>query len=76
MAQYRLLTDHYVGGSYLQAGSVVSDEPNVELPSNWIPTPACDPIDEDAINKFFAAGPQDCAEAAAPLSEVSCFGRN
>jgi len=57
LATYRLLADHYVGQQLLEAGSVVSDGPGGVLPPSWIPTLACDPLDVDATNKFFAAGP-------------------
>ena len=55
MAQYRLLTDHYIG-RYLEAGSTVRT--GGELPSNWIPTPDVDPLDAAAIQAFWQAGPR------------------
>ena len=61
MAPYRLLTDHYIGGVYLQAGTTVTE--GVEVPSGWLPSIATDPIDNDAINKFFAEGPRGQSDA-------------
>jgi hypothetical protein len=60
VARYRLLADHVVAGAsgtYLTAGSIVSDSAGAQLPSNFIPTPYCDPLDTDAVNKFYLAGP-------------------
>jgi hypothetical protein len=58
MASYRLLQDHYVadaGGTLLSAGQVVTT--GKELPSNWVPTNNCEPMDADATNVFWNAGP-------------------
>jgi hypothetical protein len=58
MAQYKLLTDHFIGGSVLEAGSVVTDTgPSAQLPANWVPTTAVDALDNDGISKFWTAGP-------------------
>jgi hypothetical protein len=57
MAQYRLLVDHFVDGHLLEAGSIVRDGPGGLLPSGWIPTIGCDPIDADGMQKLFDAGP-------------------
>jgi hypothetical protein len=78
MAQYRLLADHFVGGQYLEAGSVVSDVgAGAVLPPGWIPTLACDPIDNDGTQKFFNAGPTPAMFSAehGALSTVLCAGR-
>src|SRR5262245_30995536 len=55
MASYRLISDHYVNGGLLWAGSIVSE--GVEIPVGWRPTLACDPQDSDGLQKFFDAGP-------------------
>jgi hypothetical protein len=58
MAAYRLLEDHYIGGRLLPAGSVVSDVgAGAQLPSGWVPTPNCEPLDASALTAFYAAGP-------------------
>jgi hypothetical protein len=56
MASYRLLAPHYVRTQYLGAGEVVSDGPGGVLPSGWVPTIGVDPLDEDAIQRFWNAG--------------------
>src|SRR6266487_2462774 len=55
MATYRLLADHYVHPYYLSAGLIVSDSPGGQLPPNWLPTTGVDPLDADAIQKFWNA---------------------
>src|SRR5262249_44191810 len=49
---------------YLEAGAVVSDGPDGVLPSGWIPTLACDPLDVDGTNKRWAAGPTEAMGSA------------
>jgi len=59
MAAYRLLSDHYIGDRLLPAGStqVTRDaDPNGNLPAGWTPTPSVDPIDQDAVDAFYALG--------------------
>jgi hypothetical protein len=64
MAVYRLLVDHYVGTTYCEAGSVVSDSgPGALLPAGWTPTTACDPIDVQAVQNFWNAGPRGQSDA-------------
>jgi hypothetical protein len=58
MARYRLMSAIVVniaGGSELPAGSVVTE--GVQLPGGFLPNGACEPLDADATNKFWAAGP-------------------
>jgi len=57
MAQYRLLTDHYIAGRYLEAGTVITTG-IAGVPANWAPTPEVDPLDTDAIQAFWNAGPR------------------
>jgi|SRR6516165_11640940 hypothetical protein len=57
MAQYRLLGDVYAGGAHLLAGQIV------DMPTDWIPPGCVDPIDQDAIQAFWNAGPQIAAPA-------------
>jgi hypothetical protein len=65
MAQYHLLDDIYVNNQLIEKGQIVSDTgPGALLPANYVPTAAFDPIDADAIAKFWAAGP--IIEYAAP----------
>jgi hypothetical protein len=42
-------------GSRLPAGAVVNE--GAEVPVGFIPGPSCEPLDADAANKFWAAGP-------------------
>jgi hypothetical protein len=51
MAKYRLLADHYVGGRYLEADSIVTT--GIELPLNWVPSLSVDPLDSDAVSAVF-----------------------
>ena len=51
MALYRMLQSHSIGGVYFDAGSVAS------LPAEWVPTPNVEPLDGEAVNSFYAAGP-------------------
>lgn len=72
MAKYRLLADHVVniaGGSLLQAGSIVTE--GVEVPVGFIPTPYCDPLDQDGANKLFAAGVKLPGLIRSPWSYIS-----
>ena len=51
MALYKMLQPHSIGGVYYEAGSVAS------LPADWVPTPNVEPLDTEAVNSFYAAGP-------------------
>src|SRR5262245_61994633 len=57
MAIYRMLSDHWIGNQILEAGTLQNDNPGGLLPSGWVPTVGVDPQDQDAINKFWLAGP-------------------
>jgi hypothetical protein len=52
MARYRFLQDCYVGGAYYAAGDIA------QLPDSVIPPPGVDPLDAEAVQAFFNAGPQ------------------
>jgi hypothetical protein len=52
MPRWRILNDIYVGGIYYTAGELV------DLPREWVPTGAVEPLDNDALDAFYAAGPQ------------------
>ena len=61
MSSYRLLTDHYVNGRTLEAGSVqVTQDASASgaLPADWLPTPDVEPLDSAAVSAFYAAGPR------------------
>ena len=50
MARYRLAAPHFITNRlgtamYLEAGTVID---SAEMPSNWIPTPAMQPLDSEA----------------------------
>ena len=61
MAQYRFLTDHYIGNAIFPAGTTAStaDVPGGTLPVNWVPSGAVDPLDDFAIQAFWSVGPQN-----------------
>jgi hypothetical protein len=60
MAQYRFLVDHYIGTTYILAGTTAStaDVIGGTLPANFRPSGAVDPLDTPAVNAFYAQGPQ------------------
>jgi hypothetical protein len=52
MARFRILNDMYVEGIHRSAGEIV------DLPQDWIPNAAVEPLDSDALASFYRAGPQ------------------
>jgi hypothetical protein len=58
MARYRFLQDCVDrNGIYYQAGTIASTaDVGGTLPTNFIPPPAVEPLDQAAANAFFAAG--------------------
>jgi hypothetical protein len=59
MATYRTLSDIYIGGGVILAGSTLSTQDvGGSLPTNWVPPGAVDPLDTPAVNAFYAAGVQ------------------
>ena len=60
MATYRALQDIWLGGNwpYVQAGAMLTDGPGGNIPKNWVPPAAVDPISADAIQNFFNVGVQ------------------
>jgi hypothetical protein len=62
MARYRALQDMWLGISfpYVTAGDILQDGPGGNIPSNWVPNGAVDPIDGPALTAFWNAGPQFC----------------
>jgi hypothetical protein len=66
MASYRLLVDHYIGDRYLEADSVVTE--GRDIPVGWVPSLSVDPLDSDAVQKFWnqLPGPLLCEEFAWP----------
>src|SRR6516225_4682921 len=68
MSTYRLLTDHEFG----LAGTVVSTgDVGGILPVGWIPDGGVDPLDPNAVEDFWNAGPQ-----ALPLILPRWVGRS
>jgi hypothetical protein len=66
MPQYRALVDLFVmpGSIYVQAGSIISNAPGDVLPANWTPPAgSVDPIDTQAIQNFWTAGPAGMSSA-------------
>ena len=54
---YKLLLPHYIGGAYLDEGTIVIE--GSQIPVGWIPTLAVDPLNISAAVAFFKAGPRD-----------------
>jgi hypothetical protein len=55
MSTYRLLADHEFG----LAGTIVSTgDVGGIVPIGWVPDGQVDPLDPDAVEAFFAVGPQ------------------
>ena len=61
-AQYRLLCPHYINGVVMVADDIVTE--GVDVPNGWVPTLACDPLNTNAVNAFYAAGPRNAAHEA------------
>jgi hypothetical protein len=58
MSTYRMLQAHSIAGVYFEAGAIASTaDVGGQLPSGWVPSPNCEPLDEGAVNAFYAAGP-------------------
>ena len=64
MARYRFLQDGFVGQFCHQAGSVA------ELPADWVPGPFVEPLDAEAVQAFFEAGPQPCGLIRQQWSDI------
>jgi hypothetical protein len=59
MSTYRTLSDIYLGGAAILAGTILSTQDvGGGLPVNWVPPAAVDPLDTAAVTAFYAAGPQ------------------
>jgi hypothetical protein len=50
--KFRMLSDHYINDRIFSAGEVV------EMPADWVPSNAVEPLDADATEAFWRAGPQ------------------
>jgi hypothetical protein len=71
-AQYRLLCPHYLNGIMLVADDIVTE--GTDVPNGWIPTLAVDPLNSDAVNAYYAAGPRDAAHEANPTFGGAIWG--
>jgi hypothetical protein len=60
-ASYLLLVPHYLASGYAPAGTVVTE--GREIPIGWVPTAAVDPLNAEAIQAYFNAGPQSVSSA-------------
>jgi hypothetical protein len=69
MAMYRLLADHYFPSGYISAGTIVT-EGDGNIPIGWVPTLAVDPLNSQAIQAFWQAGPR-AANSAQPNVEIA-----
>ncbi len=61
MATYRALQDIDLGKNWpqVQAGTILTDQPPVpNIPANWSPPAAVDPLDGLAVTAFWNAGVQ------------------
>ncbi len=68
--KYLLLYPHQINDTVIPAGTIISE--GVEVPFNWVPTLAVDPLDERAARLFYAAGPRDVASASS--NDLNEFG--
>jgi hypothetical protein len=71
-ASYRLLCPHYINGIMLVADDIVTE--GVDVPNGWVPTLACDPLNSDAVNAYYAAGPRSLAYEANPTFGGAIWG--
>jgi hypothetical protein len=57
MAVFRLLRPHFIGAVVYDAGTIVSDERNGELPPNWLPPypDEVEAMDGDALYRVIEA---------------------
>jgi hypothetical protein len=58
-AKYLLLVPHYLPTGYALAGETVTE--GIEIPFGWMPTAAVDPLNSQAIQAFWNAGPSPVA---------------
>lgn len=54
--KYFLLRPHFVNDVYIDQWTTVTD--GVEVPANWVPTMEVDPLNQAAVDAFYAAGPR------------------
>ena len=54
MARYRLLGPHFINTGYVEANTIITE--GIDVPSGWVPSNMCEPLDQDGANKFFQAG--------------------
>jgi hypothetical protein len=50
--KFRFLAPHYIGSTYFEANDVA------DLPADWKPSGECEPLDQEAVDAFYAMGPQ------------------
>lgn len=72
-AQYRLLADHYfeATGSF-PAGTVVTE--GNQIPVGWIPSIASEPLNAQAIQNYWNAGPRGKMDAEPSRSIFDSIG--
>jgi hypothetical protein len=58
-ASYRLLGPHYLYGFMLDSDTIVTE--GREIPFGWVPTLECEPLNTQAINAYYNAGPRTIA---------------
>ena len=61
MARYRALQDIDLGANWpqVQAGTILTDQPPVpNIPANWVPPAAAEPLDAAATSAYWSAGVQ------------------
>lgn len=56
-ASYRLLQDHYLSNQLVPAGTTITEGDGI-CPIGWVPTPNVDPLNTQAVQNFYNAGPQ------------------
>lgn len=57
---YRLLEDHQLNDGVIPAGSIITS--GSDVPSNWIPTLAVEPLNSSAATAYYNAGPRDLSQ--------------
>lgn len=60
MARYRALAEIHLGPHWphVEAGSILQDGPNGNIPEGWVPPGCVDPLDQAAVQAFWNAGVQ------------------
>src|SRR5262249_44656934 len=57
MARYRALAPLYIDNRYVEIGQIIADDGtgDIPIPTSYVPSPACDPLNASAVAKLTAA---------------------